>query len=165
MAVELRPFLLRPDAPPEGTPRSSGGGELQEPLRSRAQEAGLEKMRRPPLSAYSHLALEASEFAKEQGRIEEFHLATYQAYWERGENIGDLSVLERLAGEAGLSWDELAPRLEERHYQPQVMAQYQEALQLGIQGIPAFLIGRYLFTGAQPYELFQQVMKRVQEEG
>ena len=35
---------------------------------------------------------------------------------------------------------------------------------LGIDGIPGFLIGRYLFTGARPYEVFQSVMSKVIEE-
>jgi predicted DsbA family dithiol-disulfide isomerase len=46
-----------------------------------------------------------------------------------------------------------------------VQQQYQEALAHGINGIPAFTIGKYLFTGAHPYEFFKQVMDKVLEEG
>ena len=162
--MELYPYLLRPDAPAEGTPRPGGGAELQEPLLTYAREAGLEKMRRPPLVAFSHLALEASEYAREKGLILPFHRAAYQAYWEAGQNIGDLKVLEGLARQAGLDWEELLPKLERRSYQSRVTAQYQQALEMGIRGIPAFLIGRYLFTGAQPYPLFQRVLQQAQKD-
>jgi predicted DsbA family dithiol-disulfide isomerase len=41
------------------------------------------------------------------------------------------------------------------------MGQYQQALGYGIQGIPSFLVGNLLFTGAHPYPVFQAAMKRV----
>ncbi len=44
------------------------------------------------------------------------------------------------------------------------MGDFQEATNLGVHGIPAFLIGRYLFTGARPYQDFQAVVERVLAE-
>ena len=40
------------------------------------------------------------------------------------------------------------------------MQQYTEAMDMGINGIPGFLIGRYLLTGARPYEFFQSIMTK-----
>ena len=50
--------------------------------------------------------------------------------------------------------------LESKHYEESVMQQYTEATDMGINGIPGFLIGRYLLTGARPYEFFQSVMAK-----
>jgi predicted DsbA family dithiol-disulfide isomerase len=45
------------------------------------------------------------------------------------------------------------------------MGQYQEALGHGISGIPTFLVGNLLFTGAQPYDTFKMAMERYLTEG
>lgn len=139
-----------------GQPLSGHLGEM-------AKEAGL-TMRRPGVTSNSRPALEATEYAKEKGRFEEFHDSLMKAYWEEGKNIGDMPVLEEIAGSSGLDWEELSRRLTERTYAERVDEQVEEARQYGINGIPAFIIGRYLFMGAQPYELFQKVMEKVLEE-
>ena len=43
--------------------------------------------------------------------------------------------------------------------------QYHEALGYGIRGIPTFVIDNLLFTGAQPYEVFQRVMDKALKTG
>ena len=157
MQVEAKAFLLRPDTPPEGIPRN-GGGELREPLASYAREAGL-TMNRPPLTPYTRLALEATEHAKERGAFDPFHRAAYHAFWAEGVDLGDVQVLVELGKQVGLDPEGLEEALVERRYETQVLAQYKEAQGMGIQGIPSFLVGRYLFSGAQPYPLFQKVVR------
>ena len=58
---------------------------------------------------------------------------------------------------------ELLSSLEQQVYTNTVMEQYQEALNHGIRGIPTFLVGNLLFTGAHPYDVFKEAMKRVLE--
>ena len=161
--MESKPFLLRPDTPVEGKPRplrkGESGDQLAEPLKTYAEEAGL-VMRRPPKVAYTMYALQASEYAKEQGLFESFHKGLYRAYWEFGKDIGDLEVIKEVAIAEHLDWTELGPMLESKHYEESVMQQYTEATDMGINGIPGFLIGRYLLTGARPYEFFQSVMAK-----
>ncbi len=116
-------------------------------------------MRRASITPATRLALEATEFAKEQGAYEPFHRITYRAYWEDSKNLGDLQVLLTLGEQAGLNVAKLEEALKDRRYEARVMEQYEEAQSLGINGVPAFVVGRYLFTGAQPYDLFQKVAK------
>ena len=139
------------------------GDRLGEPLGSRAEAEGL-VMRRPSLTPYTMTSLEATEYAREVGMDEAFFNNTMQAYWEEGVDLGNKSVLETLATRSGLDWAVLQPRLESGHYREQVLAQHREAVSLGIGGIPAFLIGNMLFTGAQPYEVFKRVIDRVLSE-
>ena len=163
VSVESKPFLLRPGTPVEGKPRPLREGEttdqLAEPLNTYAKEAGL-VMRRPPKIAYTMYALQASEYAKEQGLFESFHKGLYKAYWEFGKDIGDLDVIKEVAIAEHLDWTELGPMLESNQYEESVMQQYTEAMDMGINGIPGFLIGRYLLTGARPYEFFQSIMTK-----
>lgn len=161
--VEGKAFVLRPDTPKEGKPRTLRPGEtpgsLSEPLKTHAEQAGL-VMRRPPLTSWAMYALEATEYAKEKGAWQAVHRGLYRAYWEDGKDLGNLDVVRGVAESSGLDWTELRDRLESRHYASAVTAQYQEALALGIRGIPAFAIGNILFTGARPYEVFKLVMDK-----
>ena len=160
-------FILRPDIPKGGTlrpPRTGeSGDQLSEPLRSFAEQAGL-VMRRSTMSPYTMYALEATEYAQQQGQFDAFHLATYKAYWEDLKDIGDIAVIQELALGCGLDWPELAGRLDSGYYRDTVLGQYQQAMNLGIRGIPAFLIGNQLFTGAQPYDTFKLAIARAREE-
>ncbi len=121
-------------------------------------------MRRPPLVSYTVYALEATEYAKEQGQFFPFHDALYKAYWADGRDLGDLAVIEDVADRCDLNTSDLRQRLASRHYQETVMRDFQEATNMGVRGIPAFLIGKYLFTGARPYQDFQAVVERVLAE-
>lgn len=118
-------------------------------------------MRRPSLTPFTMPSLEATEYAREVGMDEAFFGQAMKAYWEEGVDLGDMAVIESLAKSSGLDWAVLRPRLESGHYRDQVLAQHREAVSLGIRGIPAFLIGNLLFTGAQPYEVFKRVVNRV----
>ena len=118
-------------------------------------------MRRPPVTPNTLYALEATEHANQRGLFYPFHLGLYKAYWEHGKDIGSLEVIRDVAVECGLDWPELEERLESSFYQDTAMSQFREAMELGIQGIPAFLIGEYLFTGARPYDTFKTVMEKV----
>ena len=167
MRMEGKAFLLRPDTPKEGTPRVLRPGEspdsLSEPLRTYAEQAGL-VMRRPPVTSYTMYALEASEYAKEKGLFARFHKRLYRAYWEDRQDLGDLEVIKNAADDCGLEWLELRDRLESSYYRTAIMDQFKGAVDLGIRGIPAFLIGEVLFTGARPYEVFKVVMDKVLEQ-
>ena len=162
--MEGKAFLLRPDISKEGRerPLRPGGssGQLSEPLRTYAQEAGL-VMRRASLTPYTLYALEATEYAKGQGAFDPFHRGMYRAYWEDGRNLGDFEVIRDIAEECGLNWPDLKDRLESRYYEQAVMDQFQEALSIGVRGIPGFIIGSILFTGARPYPIFTAVMDKV----
>ena len=155
---------MRPDTPKEGTPRTSRPGEteneLSEPLRSQANEAGL-IMKPPPVTPNTMYALEATEYAQQQGKFMEFHKAAYTAMWEDRQDLGDLAVIEDVAKRVGLNSAELLERLESKEYSSTVMSQYQEAMQYGIRGIPTFLVGNLMFTGAHPYDVFKSAMERV----
>ena len=165
--MEGKAFLLRPDIPKEGRPRTIKPGEptehLSEPLKSYAEEAGL-IMRRSPLTPYTMYALEATEYAKEQGQFDPVHRAFYKAFWEDGKNLGSFDVIEEVIRGCELNWPELKDRLESRHYEETITNQFQEGVSLGVNGIPGFLIGNILFTGARPYSLFKAVMGKVLEQ-
>ena len=121
-------------------------------------------MKRSPVVPNSMYALEASIHAQQSGVFDQFHKAAYRAYWQDGRNLGNMDVIEELAGQCGIDWAPLAERLRSGYYRQAVTDQHQEATDLGIWAVPAFIIGGRLLSGAQPYEVFQRAMAQAQSE-
>lgn len=147
--------------PLEGMPRLQKPGEgngLSPGVKSLSEEIGL-KLKRPSFIACSHPALEAAEYAKEKGKFDQFHLTVFKAYWEEGKNIGVRSILREIAEKCGLHGNEMERCLDEGRYSERIKRQNEEAVAMGITGIPAYIIGDYLIVGAQPYRVFQQAVK------
>jgi predicted DsbA family dithiol-disulfide isomerase len=87
------------------------------------------------------------------------------AYWSEGRDLGDDDVLLELVGEAGLDRDEAAATLADGSYVDRVTASTQEANRIGINAIPAFVLGRRLLVlGAQPEAVFEQAVDQLRGE-
>jgi predicted DsbA family dithiol-disulfide isomerase len=160
------PFELHPEIPPEGRPRDE---VLPAAYMARAQE-GVKRMGAAVglhLSLHERLinsrpALQAAEFAREQGLFDAMHHELLKAYWDEGKNVSDMAVLREVAGRVGLDVAGMEAAVAEDRFGDYLDARRAEAEELGINGIPAHVIAdRYLVMGAQPYELFEQVMAKV----
>lgn len=109
-------------------------------------------------------ALEVTEAARDADLHDPVHTRLMHAYWSEGMDLGDDDVLLDLAAEQGLDRDEAATALADGRYTDRVMASTQEANRIGINAIPAFVLGRRLLVlGAQPEELFEQAVAQLQE--
>jgi predicted DsbA family dithiol-disulfide isomerase len=169
-AVELDAWAynLRPGIPPQGLPRDQvydpsrfPSGYLER-IRESARECGIE-MIAPPVVANTMLAHEATEFAKDGGSMRPFRRSVFSAYWERGENISEHDVLCRLAAECGLDPDGLRAALGDGRYRKRVEEQMAWARAAGLGGVPAFIFNeRFAVVGAQDYEVFADVARRIQ---
>lgn len=165
--VEWLPFELHPDIPPHGQPVSeyvkrahaAGAGER---LRQMAQAGGRDIVF-TDWTPSSRRALEASEYAREQGKHDTFHRVVFRKFYGEGQDMSEWEVLRAAAEEVGLDPDEMQRETESGKYAPVVEQHIHEAHQKGITGVPAYVLGeRYLIMGAQPYELFQQVMAELE---
>ena len=115
-------------------------------MQERAKGVGL-VMRRPSWGPDTKLAHEATVYAKEQGRDNEFHHAAAKGYWEQGIDLGDLAVLREVAQQSGLNWDQLGPLLESGHYRQRVLDEYAAAKEKGVGGTPTYMIGGEILGG------------------
>jgi predicted DsbA family dithiol-disulfide isomerase len=107
----------------------------------------------------SRKALEASEYAREQGHFDDFHRNVFRAYFGEGRDIGKLEVLQDIARDAGLDADALVEAVTSGRYTERVDEDLALAQHIGLRGVPAFIIGNRAIVGAQPYEAFEQVME------
>ena len=133
-----------------------------DPLRDRFATAGLD-YNRPEIVPNTRLALRMSELARERGLHEPFHHRLMDAYWSQATNIGDAVELRRLAAEVGLAADDVervidGPAL----YLDVVEGSTRQAVSIGVNGVPAFLLDRRLLVlGAQPFEVFRSAFAQL----
>ena len=137
---------------------------MRDRLQAVAGEVGL-TMESRDVIINSRRALGAAEFAREQGKFEEIHHALFKAHWEltgRLENVDDLVAIG--AG-IGLDPEQLRAAIEDGRYEALLDDTRREAESVGINAIPAHVFGgRYLVLGAQPYEVFRQVLDRLERD-
>lgn len=156
------PFELRPEpAPtlrPDGEYLQAAWARSVYPLAARL---GV-KIVLPNVSPQPHtrLAFEGFQFAKERGKAAEYNHGVFTAFFQESQDIGDIQVLGKLAGEIGLDAVDFRAALEsgryrERHQQALRHA-YQEAR---ISGVPAFFIGERVLVGLQSKESLEEAMR------
>jgi predicted DsbA family dithiol-disulfide isomerase len=88
-----------------------------------------------------------------------------KAYFTDGLNLSDPSVLQALSSEVGLDQVHIKELLESTQLSDVVDHQLQEAIQLGIEGVPSYIFNRtYAINGAQEEEYFLAAIEEIWEE-
>lgn len=91
--------------------------------------------------------------------------ALLQAYHGDGENVSDHAVLVRLAEQAGLDGAQAGEILASGAYAAEVREREQFYQAQGIRSVPAVILNdRYLISGGQPPEVFEQALRQVMQE-
>ncbi len=126
-----------------------------------AERLGVE-MRLPPLQPRSRRAHEAAQWARAQNRFDDYNAAIFRAFFERGEDIGDVNVLARLASELRLDAMDLSGALERRDFEAPVLRDEAAAEELGVSGVPAFIAGgRAILFGVQSADGLRELVAGV----
>ncbi|MDQ3750194.1 MAG: DsbA family protein [Acidobacteriota bacterium] len=159
--IVWRAFELRPDPvptlPPNGEYLLRVWNSSVYPM---AESLGI-KMKLPPAQPRSRLAHEAAHWARTQGKFEAMNAVIFRAFFERGENIGEVEVLVSLASKLDLEIDSLCGALESREFEKSVIADEQEAEMLGLSGVPAFVANRkFALSGVQSFESLKILVER-----
>jgi predicted DsbA family dithiol-disulfide isomerase len=137
--------------------------QIAEGMKAMAAEVGL-TMRDHERLINSRLALATAEFARERGVFEPVHRALFKVHWEGPGELDDVRVLARVVEDARLDPSELEAALATGKYEELIDANRRDALSVGINAVPAHIFGsRYLVVGAQPPELYQQVLTKLAE--
>ncbi len=128
------------------------------------QHYGIE-MKQGPFGIDSRPALIGAKYAEVQGKGDAYHDAVFRAYWQEEHSIEDVEVLREIAAKIGLDGDELIAALENPIYEEAVLDDIAQAQQFGLSGVPALVFaGKYLVSGAQPYETLVKVVEQIQAQ-
>ncbi len=157
MPFELRPER-HPTLRPEGDYLQRAWAQSVYPI---ARRMGV-PITLPPVSPqpHSHLAFEGYQYARERGKGNDYNHRVLKAFFVEGQDIGQIEVLTKLAGEAGLNEQEFEEALRTRKYreahQQALRHAYEEA---GVTGVPMFVIGSQVLTGLQNRETLEAVVE------
>jgi predicted DsbA family dithiol-disulfide isomerase len=100
-----------------------------------------------------------------KGRQLPLKLALLQAYHSEGKDPSDHDVLVEAAQSVGLDAAEVRDVLQGSDYADEVRAEEREYQARGIQSVPAIIFNhRYLVTGGQPVEAFEQAIQQILAE-
>jgi len=116
-----------------------------------------------PLSFHDPLATEeamAAECAREQGGDKvyfEYHDLIFETTSSNGRGM-QKSQLYDLAEQVGVDKDKFTECLDSEKYKEEVQKDIADGQAAGVSGTPAFLINGKLVSGAQPFEVFKQII-------
>lgn len=174
--VVWHPFQLDPRIPPEGREweayaRERFGSlerlrEIHRRLIDVGEEVGIpfafDKVEKAVNTLAAHRLL---AIALEAGKQHEMVERIFAANFVEGRDIGELETLASIAGEAGMDREEVLRALQEGRKADEVDRELDAAMQIGVQGVPFFIVGgRLAVHGAQPAEVLVEVLERVARE-
>jgi predicted DsbA family dithiol-disulfide isomerase len=107
---------------------------------------------------HTHLAFEGYQYAKEKGKANEYNDRMFRAFFQEEQNIGDINVLTKLAGEVGLDEIEYKEALETRKYREAHRKALEHAYQQNITSVPTFVIGDTTIAGVRSQETFERIV-------
>ncbi|WP_210438312.1 DsbA family oxidoreductase [Nocardioides xinjiangensis] len=178
--VHWRSYQLDPGAPVVPTERTSamlarkygqspaGARQMQDRVEAVAAEEGLvyrlsETLHLNTVDAHRVIHLAHQQGGNElQGRVKE---ALLHAYFTEARNVADHAVLREVGLSAGLDAARLDEVLGSREFEQDVHADAAQAQAYGAGGVPFFVVDdRYGVSGAQPTEVFTEVLERAWAE-
>ena len=167
--VEWSPFYLYFDTPSEGKElpdrvKQARANGSEERLHQIADSYGMEFVSIKRIYN-TRLAHEATEYARERGKGNEFHKVLFRKVYAEGEDPSQWEVLRSAAEEVGLNADEMQREVESEKYTANVADQVRWAYQIGVTGVPTYVINnRYAIVGAQPYEAFKSALEQIAQQ-
>src|SRR5665213_931206 len=172
--VIYRPFFLDPNIPPEGLSRKAymhskfGDRDLKamhRPLEEAGKKDGVpyhfDKITRTPNTLDAHRLIRwAKQFVPDkQAEMKEALLC---AYWRDGKDVGDHKVLGEIARSVGMDGREIMILLAQDTDKREVMEEVEHAYQLGVSGVPTFIIdNKFGIPGAQEVETLVQTIRDI----
>ncbi|GAB1363556.1 DsbA family oxidoreductase [Rhodobacter sp.] len=174
--VQWHPFQLNPDMPREGVAKREwledkfGGADkvdaVHDRLREVARAAGLplnpDVPKRIPNTLDAHRLI---HWAGIEGRQAVVVSALFRAYWVEGRDIGNRGVLADIAAVAGMDRATTARLLDSGADADDIAARDEDARKKGVNSVPTWLIAQqYVVSGAQPPELWAQVIEDLRKD-
>lgn len=170
--IEMHPFELNPQMGPGGETLVSYIGkkygrtpeqiaETQVTLRERGAEVGFHFGPRE----YVYNTFDAHRllhWAGLEGKQVELKQAILRAYHSDCKDPSNHDVLVEAAQSVGLDGDEARKVLDSGAYADEVRTQEQQFQAMGISSVPSIIFNeRYLLTGAQPVEAFEEAIRQI----
>ncbi|HEY9514618.1 MAG TPA: DsbA family oxidoreductase [Gemmatimonadaceae bacterium] len=166
--VRHHPYLLHPDAPPEGVDlaemlaRKYGADprSMFARVEAAARGAGIPLDYSKLTYAYPTIAAHTLlRHAYEKGTQRALTDALFVAYFLDARNVADVEVLVDVATRHGFTADEVRALVRDEGELARTRSEAQEAAASGVSGVPLFILNdRYSLSGAQPSDVFRKAI-------
>lgn len=160
--IEWMPFELRPYPTPTLKPEDEYLPRVwKASVYPMAERLGV-PIKLPTLSPqpYTRKAFLGLQFAKQQGKGNEYATAVMKAFFQQNLNIGEDDVLKNILHTLGLN----PAGLDEFVNSPEANAQHdvdlQFAKQVGIQAVPSLAVGSQFFSGVPSVHALRRVLEQ-----
>jgi len=173
--VRFRPYRLDPTVPKGGMDRDAymtakfgkngGISEAQRVIAAEGAKEGIEfdfaAIRRMPNTLDSHRLIRWAELTGVQDDVVE---RLFAAYFENGQDIGDIRVLADIADLSGMEGAQIADRLESDQDAALVEREDKLAHEMGVTGVPAMIFAnKVAASGAREPEVLAMVIDKALE--
>ena len=173
--VRFRPYRLDPTVPKGGMDRDAymtakfgkngGISEAQRAIAAEGAKEGIEfdftAIRRMPNTLDSHRLIRWAELTGVQDDVVE---RLFAAYFENGQDIGDIRVLADIADLSGMEGAQIADRLESDQDAALVEREDRLAHEMGVTGVPAMIFAnKVAASGAREPEVLAMVIDKALE--
>lgn len=174
--LEWHPFQLNPDMPEEGMDRRAylegkfGGKEAAvrayAPVVEAAETAGLEidfeGIKTTPNTINAHRLIHWAGLEQKQTHVVQ---ALFEAYFEKGRDIGDIATLTDIGVACGMEREMLERLFASDADLDDIRARDAHARERGVSGVPTFVVAnQHVLRGAQPPELWAQAIDDILEQ-
>ncbi|MDQ0429628.1 putative DsbA family dithiol-disulfide isomerase [Planomicrobium stackebrandtii] len=139
--------------------------EMTEGVAQHARSVGLEYDFDNMMEANTLAAHRLAKWAETKDKDAELTEQLMHQYFVEAKNVSNHRVLLNIVEAVGLSSNEAEQVLESDQFMAEVQLDIAEAGQIGVQGVPFFVINRkYAISGAQPLEAFVESLEQIAEE-
>jgi predicted DsbA family dithiol-disulfide isomerase len=96
------------------------------------------------------------------GDFESYHRALMHAYFARNLNVTSRDVIDLVARECGLDMNRFAADFDDPELAAQVVAEHNEAVEMGISGVPCVVVGDgFAMPGAQERAVYINIVRKL----
>ncbi len=175
--ISFQPFELNPDMPAGGQnlvdimikkfgSTVEKSAEARDMIKARAASVGFTMAMNDESRVYNSFdAHRLLHWAGLRGRQHALKQQLFRAYFTDGLDISNHATLGEISGKAGLDSVEAGEVLASGRYADEVRAAEQLWQSRGISSVPAIVVNdRYLISGGQPPEAFEQALRKIAAE-
>jgi predicted DsbA family dithiol-disulfide isomerase len=164
-------YELHPDTPRGGLPLSSYLPDAEAMLgyvKAFAARFGIDDLSPPERLANTRRALAVAQYARDEGRLDAFRAAAFDAYWRLGLGLESDEDIARLAERAGLDPQAAVAAARDPNLLAVVDAARRQAVESGVTSVPTFEVRPALpgearaarVVGCQRYDVLAEAVRR-----
>lgn len=140
------------------------GAWLLQDLARHATRYGVPFRKNPYFIINTLKVMRGAIWAQENGCLEVYNQAMFEATWVDGKNTDDLAVIDEILSQAGLDSSAFRAGIESPETKQRLIYETDQAVQRGVFGVPTMFVGKDLFFGQDRLEWVSEALQSSSED-